>query len=376
MFVTHLELRDFRNYREASLSLGPGVTVIVGPNGQGKTNLVEAIGVLGAGTSHRVTGDQALVRSGEQRAIVRARIQHGDRAITIEAELNRTGANRLQVNGQPVRSKEARRYVDTVLFAPEDLAIVRGEPSGRRDFLDDLLAMRQPRMAGVFNDYDRVLRQRNSLLKSARATRTPESALGTLDIWDERLAALGAELIASRAALVDELSPHVAAAYRTIAGAAHDVQLIAETTGAGTPDEFLVALRARRSDELERAITLVGPHRDDLRIELNGMPARTTASHGESWSTALALKLAAAELVRQTGQAGDPVLVLDDVFAELDAGRRSRLVDAVSGYEQVLVTAAVAEDVPDGLVGTTVRILAGEILPADAVVIDGEADDA
>ena len=363
MHVAHLELRDYRNYREVSLALEPGVTVIVGPNGQGKTNLVEAIVVLGAGSSHRVSGDQALVRQGEDRAIVRARLRHGERAIAVEAELNRTGANRIQVNGQPVRSREARRYLDAVLFAPEDLAIIRGEPGGRRRFLDDLLAMRQPRFAGVLTDYERVLRQRNSLLKSARASRLTESTLSTLEVWDERLAALGAEIIAGRAELVDELAPHVIAAYQAIAGMAHDVRLTPETTGAGEAPAFLEILRARRSDEFDRAMTLVGPHRDDLLIELNGMPARTTASHGESWSTALALKLASAELLRETGPAGDPVLVLDDVFAELDAGRRARLVGAVAGYEQVLVTAAVAEDVPVELVGRTIRIRAGEIVP-------------
>jgi DNA replication and repair protein RecF len=362
MHVAHLELKDFRNYREVSLALEPGVTVIVGPNGQGKTNLVEAIVVLGAGSSHRVTGDQALVRQGEDRAIVRARLRHGERAIAVEAELNRTGANRIQVNGQPVRSREARRYLDAVLFAPEDLAIVRAEPGGRRRFLDDLLAMRQPRVAGVLTDYERVLRQRNSLLKSARASRLTESTLSTLEVWDERLAALGAEIIAGRAALVDELLPHVISAYQAIAGTAHEIRLTPETTGAGEAEAFLEILRARRSDELDRAMTLVGPHRDDLLIDLNGMPARTTASHGESWSTALALKLASAELLRETGPAGDPVLVLDDVFAELDAGRRARLVGAVAGYEQVLVTAAVAEDVPVELVGRTIRIRAGEIV--------------
>jgi len=362
VIVAHLELRDYRNYKEASIALGPGVTIVIGPNGQGKTNLVEAIGVLAAGSSHRVSGDQALVRSGEDRAIVRARLRHGDRAVTIEAELNRTGANRLQVNGQPVRSREARRYLDSVLFAPEDLAIVRGEPGGRRRFLDDLLAMRQPRMTGVLSDYERVLRQRNTLLKSARSSRISDSALTTLDVWDERLAALGAEIVAGRAALVEELGPHVAAAYRAIAGSTQEVGLAMETTGAGTPEAFLDALRGRRSDELERAMTLVGPHRDDLSIELNAMPARTTASHGESWSTALALKLASAELLRENGPAGDPVLVLDDVFAELDAGRRARLVDAVTGYEQVLVTAAVEEDLPPGLSGAVIRIRSGEVV--------------
>lgn len=362
MIVAHLELRDYRNYREASLALGPGVTVIIGPNGQGKTNLVEAIGVLAAGTSHRVSGDQALVRAGQDRAIVRARLRHGERAITIEAELNRSGTNRLQVNGQAVRLREARRYLDSVLFAPEDLAIVRGEPGGRRRFLDDLLSMRQPRMAGVITDYERVLRQRNTLLKSARATRA--SALGTLDVWDERLADLGSQIVAARTTLIGELGPQVSSAYRTIAGADHEVELSIESTAAETAEAFLEILRNRRPEELDRAMTLVGPHRDDLVIALNAMPARTTASHGESWSTALALKLASAELVRATGPAGDPVLVLDDVFAELDAGRRERLVGAVAGYEQVLVTAAVEEDLPPGLIGTTVRIRAGEIVAA------------
>lgn len=364
MIVAHLELRDYRNYREASLALDPGVTVIVGPNGQGKTNLVEAIGYLASGSSHRVAGDQSLVRQGEDRAIIRARLRHGTRSIALEAELNRSGANRLQVNGQPVRSREARRYLDSVLFAPEDLAIVRGEPGGRRRFLDDLLAMRQPRMAGVLSDYERVLRQRNSLLKSARATRVSDTALGTLDVWDERLSALGADIVAGRAELVAELAPHVATAYQSIAGAVHEVRLAPESTAAGESEAFLGILRARRTDELDRAMTLVGPHRDDLLVELNGMPARTTASHGESWSTALALKLASAELLRENGPAGDPVLVLDDVFAELDAGRRARLVSAVTGYEQVIVTAAVAEDLPAGLTGARVRIEAGVIVEA------------
>jgi len=372
VIVANLELLDFRNYRSASLALGSGVTVIVGPNGQGKTNLVEAIGVLATGGSHRVASDQALVRSGADRAIIRARLRHGDRSIGLQAEINRSGANRLQVNGQPVRSREARRHLDSVLFAPEDLAIVRGEPGGRRHFLDELLAMRQPRFAGVLADYDRVLRQRNTLLKTARSTRTPESALGTLDVWDERLAALGADIVAGRDALVAELGPHVAGAYRTIAGADHEVRLESETTAAPEAAAFLETLRARRTEELDRAVTLVGPHRDDLRVELNGMPARTTASHGESWSAALALKLAAAELLRETGPAGDPVLVLDDVFAELDAGRRARLVGAVIGYEQVLVTAAVPEDVPSGISGATVRVRAGEIVERDA---EGERGD-
>ncbi len=365
MIVAHLELTDFRNYATASVALGPGVTVLVGSNGQGKTNLVEAIGYLASGGSHRVSGDQALIMNGRDRAIVRARLQHGERAITIEAELNRGAANRILVNKQPVRGKEARRSLDSVIFAPEDLALVRGEPAGRRRFLDGLLAMRQPRLAGVITDYERVLRQRNSLLKSARSARLTEATLSTLEVWDGQLAGFGAQLVAARDELVAELAPHVASGYATIAGEEHEVVLSTEVTAGATEAAFLAALAAGRSEELDRGLTLVGPHRDDLLIDLNGMPARTHASHGESWSTALALKLGAAQLLRETGPAGDPVIVLDDVFAELDARRRERLVAAVTGYEQVLITAAVAEDVPAGITGPVLHIRAGQVVPTD-----------
>ena len=365
MIVAHLELTDFRNYARASVALEPGLTVLVGANGQGKTNLVEAIGYLATGSSHRVTGDQALIMNGRDRAIVRARLRHGERAITIEAELNRGAANRILVNKQPVRAREARRYLDSVIFAPEDLALVRDEPSGRRRFLDGLLVMRQPRIAGVLSDYERVLRQRNSLLKSARNARLTDATLSTLEVWDAQFGALGAEIVNARRELVEELGPHVAHGYATIAGAEHAVTLGMEETAGGTLDAFLAALAAGRGDELDRGLTLVGPHRDDLVIDLNGMPARTHASHGESWSTALALKLGAAELLRETGPAGDPVIVLDDVFAELDARRRERLVAAVTGYEQVLITAAVAEDVPASIIGPVLHVRAGAIVEDD-----------
>lgn len=375
MFVAHLELAGFRNYRSASLELAPGVTVLIGPNGQGKTNLVEAIVVLATGSSHRVSSDQALIMQGEDQAIVRARLQHGERAITVEAELNRVAPNRILVNRAPVRAKEARRYLDAVIFAPEDLGLVRDEPGGRRRFLDALLVMRQPRFAGVLADYERVLRQRNSLLKSARAARITDATRSTLDVWDAQLARVGAEITEARLELVDELRPLVAAAYETIAGEGQELELAAEVTGA--PDEagFIARLAERRSDELDRAVTLVGPHRDDLRIMLNGMPARTHASHGESWSTALSLRLASAELLRHDGPAGDPVIILDDVFAELDARRRDRLLAAVADYEQVVVTAAVEEDVPAALSGPTVRIRAGAIVDRDEVVRNARGDD-
>lgn len=362
VFVAHLDLAGFRNYRAASVELGPGATVFVGPNGQGKTNLVEAIVLLAAGTSHRVSGDQALIMNGEDRAIVRARLQHGERSVLVEAELNRGAANRILVNRSPVGAKEARRYLDVVIFAPEDLALVRDEPSGRRRFLDALLVMRQPRLAGVIADFERVLRQRNSLLKSARAARITDATRSTLDIWDAQLATIGAELTAARIVLVDELRPHARLAYETIAGEGQLLELDLELTGAADPVEFAARLTDRRQDELDRGVTLVGPHRDDLRIVLNGMPARTHASHGESWSTALSLRLGSAELLRRSGPAGDPVIILDDVFAELDVKRRDRLVAAVADYEQVLVTAAVEEDVPSALTGPVIRIRAGEVV--------------
>lgn len=362
MFVARLELVDFRNYRSAAVDLEPGPTVFVGANGQGKTNLVEAIVLLATGASHRVSGDQALIRQGEDRAIIRAVLRHGDRQVAVDAELNRGRANRIRVNGSPVRAKEARRYLDAVIFAPEDLGLVRDEPGGRRRFLDTLLVMRQPRMAGVLADYERVVRQRNTLLKSARAARVTQDAHSTLEVWDLQLAAAGAEITAARFDLVDELRPYAAEAYATIAGAGQLLEMDLEVSGAPDAEAFATRLADRRREELDRAVTLVGPHRDDFRLTLNDMPARTHASHGESWSTALALRLGSAELLRRSGPAGDPVIILDDVFAELDARRRERLLSAVADYEQVLVTAAVEGDVPAGLDGPVIRIEAGAVV--------------
>jgi len=404
VIVGRLELTDFRNYARAELDLDRGVTIVVGPNGQGKTNLVEAIGYLATGGSHRVSSDQALVRAGESAAIVRATLRHGGREVLMECQINRSGANRLLVNRNPVRSREAKRYIDSVLFAPEDLAIVRGEPSGRRRLLDALMVATAPRMAAILADYERVLRQRTALLKSARATRVPADALGTLDIWDERLAALGAEIVVARAALVHDLAPLAAAAYQRIAGTEQRVELrmrttvdgvdpeedpgapvlvdrdpvatdtaatdtvptAAETVAAETVATVAARLTARiaqvRRAELDRAVTLVGPHRDDLSIELNGLPARGYASHGESWSLALSLRLASAELLRATGAAGDPVVILDDVFAELDERRRDRLMAAVADFEQVIITAAVPSDVPEIAGSRTITIRAGAIV--------------
>ncbi|MEV8213570.1 DNA replication/repair protein RecF [Leifsonia sp. NPDC077715] len=389
MRVTHLSLTDFRNYRTAEVPFAAGANLFVGRNGQGKTNLVESLGYLSTLGSHRVSSDQAMIRKDADAAIVRARIQHDGRELLVEVQLNRSSPNRAQVNRAAIKPRELPRYFSSVLFAPEDLALVRGEPGIRRRFLDQLLIQRNPRFSGVIADYERVLKQRNTLLKSARASRVREDQLGTLDIWDERLILLGSELMDARLDLVGRLSDPLVAAYRSVAGDDHHPRLLPQLTifgahveddddssgddavtgsaGVATPDAFRRALAAVRRKELERGLTLVGPHRDDVLFELNGLPAKGYASHGESWSFALALKLASAELLRRESTTGDPVLILDDVFAELDQARRRMLATAVSGYEQVLITAAVYDDVPDELTAHTVRIEAGTIVePAGA----------
>lgn len=382
MRVTHLSLTDFRNYRTAEVPFAAGANLFVGRNGQGKTNLVESLGYLSSLGSHRVSSDQAMIRKDADSAIVRARIEHDGRELLVEVQLNRSSPNRAQVNRGAIKPRELPRYFSSILFAPEDLALVRGEPGIRRRFLDQLLIQRNPRFSAVIADYERVLKQRNTLLKSARASRVKPDQLGTLDIWDERLVALGTELLDARLDLVARLSDPLVAAYRSVAGDDHHPRLLPQLTIRGahvdddeddadsdvtissgdTAEVFRGALAAVRPKELERGLTLVGPHRDDVLFELNGLPAKGYASHGESWSFALALKLASAELLRRESSTGDPVLVLDDVFAELDQARRRMLATAVAGYEQVLITAAVLDDVPETLTAHTVRIEAGTIV--------------
>jgi len=385
VIVEHLSLVDFRNYAVAEVSLEPGPNVFVGRNGQGKTNLAEAIAFLATLGSHRVSTDAPMVRDGADAAIIRARLSHGDRRVLLEAQLNRHGANRARVNGAPAKPADLPRYAQVVLFAPEDLQIVRGDPSGRRRFMDQLLVQRSPRFAGVLSDYDRVLKQRTALLKSARARGIRGEQLSTLDVWDEKLVALGTELIEARLALAADLTAPLTRAYTAIAGADHRPQLdwALSVTGGDpeeeTPpvssdapvsriaDQFRQALAARRTAELDRGITLVGPHRDDLLLRVRGLPVKGYASHGESWSVALGLRLASAELLRAESRLGDPVLILDDVFAELDADRRVRLAELTTAYEQLIVTAAVEEDVPLGLRARVVRVDDGRILEeADA----------
>jgi DNA replication and repair protein RecF len=379
--VTHLSLADFRSYAALELSLEGGVTAFVGPNGQGKTNLVEAIGYLATLDSHRVATDQPLVRFGAARAIVRANVEREGRTQLVEIELNPGGANRARLNRNPVpRPREVLGVLRTVLFAPEDLALVKGDPGERRRFLDELLVARWPRFAGVRADYDRVLKQRNTLLRTAamaRRNKTSGPNMSTLDAWDHHLALAGSELVAARLALITALSPLVDKCYAEIAeggatriGYRSTIAPEPETAVAALTEQFLAALGEARGNELERGITLVGPHRDEMLLELTSgsgenMPARGYASHGESWSYALALRLAAYDLLRSDGSdGGEPVLILDDVFAELDAKRRRRLAERVSGADQVLITAAVEADVPSQLAGQKFAVAGGRVTAA------------
>ncbi|SDM52318.1 DNA replication and repair protein RecF [Cryobacterium flavum] len=386
MRVTHLSLTDFRNYANAEVGFVPGPNLIVGRNGQGKTNLVEALGFLSTLGSHRVSTDKAMIRSGQDAGIIRARLEYNGRDILAEVQLNRSGQNRAQVNRSVIKTRDLPRYFSSVVFAPEDLALVRGDPSGRRKFLDQLLVLRSPRLAAVLSDYDRVLKQRNTLLKSARASGVRGNQLSTLDIWDERLVEFGSEIIDERAKLVQQLGEPLRAAYRAVVNEDHGPALVASLSILGadedadlgvlpasvpqsaasvessTNDIFRTALVGLRKRELERGITLAGPHRDDLVFMLNALPAKGYASHGESWSFALSLKLASAQLLRQESASGDPVLILDDVFAELDLQRRARLAAAIGSFEQVLITAAVLEDVPPALVAHTIHIHAGAVI--------------
>ena len=365
-------------YAAADVPLEPGVTAFIGRNGQGKTNLVEAIDYLSRLSSHRVATDTPLVRAGADQAIVRASVVKEGRPALLEVEINPGRANRARINRGPVpRAREVVGLLRTVLFAPEDLALVKGDPGERRRFLDDLLTARSPRFAGVRADYDRVLKQRTALLKSAgSAIRRGSGDVRTLDVWDTHLANAGAELLAGRLRLVDDLTAPVAAAYAQVSDKQGDA-VIAYRSALGddlvdavrdAPSGGRELLQARlleatgrmRPQELDRGVCLVGPHRDDLVLSLGDLPAKGYASHGESWSYALALRLASYELLRHEG-GGDPVLVLDDVFAELDVGRRERLAALVSGAEQVLVTAAVPQDVPEALVGARVDVMGGEV---------------
>ena len=372
MYVRRVELTNFRSYERVAVDFDPGVTVLVGQNGTGKTNLIEALGYVATLDSHRVATDAPLVRAGASSAVIRCEIAHEGRELLVELEIVPGRANRARLNRSPVRrSREILGALRMVLFAPEDLELVRGDPSERRRYLDDLLVARLPRFAGVRADYDRVVKQRNALLRTAYLTRkvggTRGQDLSTLAVWDQHLARHGAELLAGRLELVAALGPHLTKAYDAVA-AGRSTASISYASRLGdtlVPDRpqleqaLLASLAERRQNEIERGVTLVGPHRDDLALTLGELPVKGYASHGESWSFALALRLAAYDLLRADGI--EPVLVLDDVFAELDAGRRERLAGLVSDATQLLVTCAVPEDVPAALQGARYDVGPGTV---------------
>jgi DNA replication and repair protein RecF len=397
--VRHLSVGDFRSYPSAEVALEPGITTLVGLNGQGKTNLVEAIGYVASLSSHRVATDQPLVRFGADQAIVRCAVVREGRESLVELEITPGRANRAKLNRSPVpRTRDVLGTLRTVLFAPEDLALIKGDPGERRRFLDELLVQRQPRWSGVRSDYDKILKQRGALLKSAsavlgskrgrgrRSSSAPEGvdpraaaeeAVRTLDIWDDHLASVGSQLLYARLRLLRDLVPHLQEAYREVsanqseATAVYRSSLHAEAAeaiaGGEVPEAddlrtmLLESMARVRDQEIERGVNLVGPHRDDLVLGLGPMPAKGYASHGESWSFALGLRLAAYHLLRHD-LGDDPVLVLDDVFAELDSGRRERLAAMIADCEQVLITAAVPQDVPDVLEGRSYTVTLGEVV--------------
>lgn len=370
MYVRQLTVSDWRNYTDAALAFDPGPVVLVGANGQGKTNLIEAIAYVATLDSHRVSGDTALVRAGAERAVVRTAVVRDGRELQVEVEVTPGRANRARVNRAPVpRVRDVLGILRTVLFAPEDLALVKGDPAERRRFLDELLVLRHPRYAAVRSDYERVLKQRNALLKTAGLARRAGSAgdLRTLDVWDGHLAQAGAALLAGRLSLLAALRPYVEAAYVDLAGGGsvtltYDASVDELDPAADSPT-IVAALHGQlervRAAEVERGVTLVGPHRDELALRVGELPARGYASHGEAWSLALALKLASYDLLSADGD--QPVLLLDDVFAELDTARRSRLVERAAAAEQTVVTAAVEVDVPSSLRGMRYDVSAGEV---------------
>ena len=382
MLVRHLTLSHFRNHTATDLELHPGVNLLVGSNGQGKTNFVEAIAYLSTLSSHRVAGYQPLIQHDQPQSIIRALVVHEDRDVLLELELNRATPNRARINKSDAkRVRDVLGVVNTVVFAPEDLDIVKKDPSNRRAFIDQLVVQVWPRFAGVYSDYDRVLKQRNTLLRTARQTGTRGNALSTLDAWDDQMVRLGSEIVNARLDLIERLRPFLTSAYQDIAIANNEPTIMVRSTLVGSnvleDDEELPylsftergavetmyreKLASVRPKELERGITLIGPHRDDLVLLLGGKAAKLFASHGESWSYALALRLASMKLLREETRTGDPILILDDVFAELDSGRRSRLAELVRDNEQVLITAAVAEDVPQSLMAKHFEVNSGEV---------------
>jgi DNA replication and repair protein RecF len=397
VYLEHLSLTDFRSYAQVDLRFDPGVTVLVGSNGIGKTNLMEAIGYLATLSSHRVSTDGPLLRFGTERALIRAKLVRGEQSTILELEINGGRANRGRINrSNPVRARDLLGICHTVLFAPEDLALVKGDPSNRRRFLDELLVSLIPRHAATRSDYDRVLKQRNALLKSARAGKFTAGHEATLDVWDQHMARAGAELLHARLELAERLRPHLNSAYAQLTDGSKAADAVYRSTLQNMMDDdgeppantstapsvpgnsaedlrllsvdelaerYVQAFAASRRRELERGISLVGPHRDELELVLGQAPAKGYASHGETWSMCLSLRLASYYVMLDDARTGGsaPILILDDVFAELDVQRRRKLAAIVAGAEQVLVTAAVDADIPDELAGRRVKVIPGGI---------------
>jgi DNA replication and repair protein RecF len=387
MYAKRVKLTNFRNYDSTDIEFSPGVNLIYGPNGQGKTNLVEAINFFAGLDSHRVAGHSPLIRQGKSTAIISLELSHEGRDLLLEYEINTDSSNRARLNKSEVaKPKEILGYLNSVIFAPEDLDIVKRDPSNRRSFLDQLIIQFNPRMHGVYGDYDRVLKQRNTLLKSARATGTKGENLSTLDAWDQALIKNGTEIIGARVAITEKLSPPLVTNYQNIAKSNNEPHMFIrssvvesskldqddletqdalETSNKEEISEmFQQKLSLVRPKELERGVTLAGPHRDDLQLNLGSLPAKGYASHGESWSYALSLKLASLEILKAESKLGDPILILDDVFAELDKDRREKLSDLVQQNEQVLITAAVIEDVPGNLLANKLQVESGRVTHA------------
>jgi DNA replication and repair protein RecF len=395
VYLEKLSLTDFRSYAQVDLSFEPGVTVLVGYNGIGKTNLMEAIGYLATLSSHRVSSDAPLLRFGTERALIRAKLVRGEQSTVLELEINGSRANRGRINrSNPVRARDILGICQTVLFAPEDLALVKGDPSNRRRFLDELLVSLMPRHSATRTDYDRVLKQRNALLKSGRTGKFTAGHEATLDVWDQHMARAGAELLHARLELVERIRPHLKEAYAQLTDGSKEADAIYRSTlqdmmdddGAGPgfaaepaavervedlrelsvedlTERYVQAFAASRRKELERGVSLVGPHRDDVELILGEAPAKGYASHGETWSMCLSLRLASYYVMLDDARTGGsaPILILDDVFAELDVQRRRKLAAIVSGAEQVLVTAAVDADIPEELAGRRVKVVPGGI---------------
>jgi DNA replication and repair protein RecF len=371
MHVISLTAVDFRSYSFVEINLEPGVTTFIGSNGQGKTNLVEAISYCSTLSSHRVSQDLPLVKSDQPRAIVRTGVKYLDRTNWLEVEIWPSKTNKAKLNGSECKkTKEILGILQTVTFSPEDLILVKGDPGDKRYFLDELLVQKSSSYAGVKSDYDRVLKQRNALLKSAGPARKNnlESVLATLDVWNDQLVNFGSQIIFARNQIINDLLPYVSKSYAELAptSKALNIKYLPNVSSESmTQTDLVIAmkekLQERQQDELDRGLTLVGPHRDDMEITIGDLPAKGYASHGESWSVALALKLASFDLLKATSPAGDPVLILDDVFAELDAARRNQLILRVKNVEQVLITAAVMEDVPKELVGNKLFVNNGKV---------------